>query len=269
MSNRQGCKLDLPTGFGNIGTGFTEPTYTIIDNDRPPVIQFTTASGSGAESVTPATIAVSQNTISQATSSATYTVANGSALGGSDYTFASGTVTIAAGLTTTNLLASIIDDGIEELPETFTVTLSAPMNATLGANTLFTYTIIDNDQFGYLGPGGVGAATNNKLWVRADAEVYNDAGTTLSTTGQSVQEWHDQSGNNHDLSQPNATFKPNYITNVLNSKPVMRFNVSNNRIRRLAFNDFPTSSITTISVGNTTQTGEAHVSYATTGDNNN
>jgi len=269
LSNRQGCKLDLPTGFGNIGTGFTEHTYTIIDNDTPPVIQFTTASGSGAESVTPATIAVSQNTISQATSSATYTVANGSALGGSDYTFASGTVTIAAGLTTTNLLASIIDDGIEELPETFTVTLSAPMNATLGANTLFTYTIIDNDQFGYLGPGGVGDATNNKLWVRADAEVYNDAGTTLSTTRQSVKEWHNQYANNHNLSQPNATFKPNYITNVLNSKPVMRFNVSKNRIRRLAFNDFPTSSITTISVGNTTQTGEAHVSYATTGDNNN
>jgi hypothetical protein len=268
LSNPVGCNMDLPAP-SNVGTGFTAYTYTITDNDTPPEIQFTTTTGSGAESTSPATIALETNTLSEADAVATYTVADVSTSGASDYILANGTVTIPAGSTTLNLLATIVDDGTEELPETFTVTLSAPTDATLGTNTVFTYTIIDDDEFGYVGPGGVGSSSNNKIWVSADNGIYNDAGSTLAANGDAVQEWHDRSGNNYDLSQTNATFKPTYVTNVVNGKPAMRFNVANNRIRRTGFTDFPSSNITTYSVMNTSQTGDGHVSYATSSDNNN
>ncbi|CAG5081352.1 Calx-beta domain-containing protein [Parvicella tangerina] len=267
LSNPVGCNMDLPAP-SNVGTGFTEYTYTIIDNDTPPEIQFSTASASGSESTSPASITVELSSTSQADASATYTVADVIAVNGSDYSMSSGTVTIPAGSSTIDLLATIIDDGIEEVAESFTITLSAPTDASLGTNTVFTYTINDNDVFGYQGPGGVGSSSNNVLWVSGDNGIYNDAGATLAGNGDAAQEWHDRSGNGNDLSQTNATFKPTYVTNAVNSLPAIRFNVANNRIRRTSFSDFPVNAITTISVMNTSQTGDGHVSYATTGDNN-
>ena len=66
--------------------------------------------------------------------------------GGVDYTLANGTLTIAAGSTTgTITIAGIVDDLIDELDETVIVTLSGPTNASLGATTVHTYTILDND----------------------------------------------------------------------------------------------------------------------------
>jgi hypothetical protein len=57
-------------------------------------------------------------------------------------------------------------------------------------------------------------------WYKADAGVYTDAGTTLATNGQTVQQWNDQSGNGHHLSQSTSGKRPTYNTNVLNGLPV-------------------------------------------------
>jgi len=46
------------------------------------------------------------------------------------------------------VVLTIVDDGDEESDETVEVTLSSPSNATLGANTVHTYTINDNDAAG-------------------------------------------------------------------------------------------------------------------------
>ncbi len=57
-----------------------------------------------------------------------------------------GTLTISSGVSSVTFnVSSIIDDLIEEEDETIVFTLSNPQNATLGDNTTFTYTIIDND----------------------------------------------------------------------------------------------------------------------------
>ena len=226
LSNPQGCNLDNPSP-ANVGTGFIEHTYTIIDNDTPPEIQFSVSSGSGDESVSPVSITVELNTTSQADASATYTVADVTAVNGSDYIMSSGTVTIPAGSLTANLFAIIIDDEIEELPESFTITLSAPVDASLGGNTVYTYTILDNDQFGYLGPGGVGDDDNNLLWLKADVGVYSDAGITPATNGSGVRQWNDQSGNGHHASQATAGNQSTYTTNSMNTRPVLRFDGSN------------------------------------------
>ena len=75
-----------------------------------------------------------------------YATANGTATAGLDYTATTGTLNFAVGETTKTITIPILPDQIDELPETFTVTLSAPTGgATLGAITTATVTITDMD----------------------------------------------------------------------------------------------------------------------------
>lgn len=57
--------------------------------------------------------------------------------------------------------------------------------------------------------------TGLSLWFKADSLVLND--------GDAVTTWADSSGNGYDLSQSTAGEKPTYKTNILNGKPVVRF----------------------------------------------
>ena len=65
---------------------------------------------------------------------------------GTDYTLANGTLTISAGSTSgTITIAGIVNDSLDEANETVIVTLSNPSNASLGSDSVHTYTITDND----------------------------------------------------------------------------------------------------------------------------
>lgn len=75
----------------------------------------------------------------------TYSTANGSATAGSDYVaVVAGTVVIAPGASTGNLPVTINGDTTIEPDETFTVTITGALNATLGAATA-TGTILNDD----------------------------------------------------------------------------------------------------------------------------
>ncbi|HJX90789.1 MAG TPA: S8 family serine peptidase [Pyrinomonadaceae bacterium] len=69
----------------------------------------------------------------------------GSASSRSDYLTSAGSLKFAAGETQKTVSIPIIDDVYAEGAETFTITLSNPTGATLGATTVETLTIIDND----------------------------------------------------------------------------------------------------------------------------
>lgn len=198
-------------------------TYTIIDDELPPTIQFNSTSSSGAESVTPVLLQVDLSFISGLNASVSYTVTGTATGGGSDYTLANGTLLITAGSPSGNISTIIVDDANVEFAETIIVTLGSPVNATLGANTTYTLTIVDNDVFGFEGPGGVGKSTNNKLWLRADMNVYSDAGSTLAANGTGTYQWNDNSGNNNHALQTTSGNRPIYANNVVNSKPALRF----------------------------------------------
>jgi hypothetical protein len=268
LSNPMGANLDAAPP-AQVGTGIIEHTLTITDDDSPPSVGFSFSTSSGLESNASALMRIELDAISEVDVTVDYIVNDVTAISGLDYALADGSVTILAGDISVDLTASIINDALEELTETFTVTLSSANPASLGGATVFTYSITDDDRFGYTGPGGVGDSGNNILWLKADEAVYRDAGNTEAANGDPVMEWHDQSGNAHHLSQSNGTFRPSLLDNGLNSRPVMRFNVANNRLRRTSFADFPTTEITTIAVMNTAQSGDALVSYATPSDNNN
>ncbi|TMF03079.1 MAG: hypothetical protein E6I38_13990, partial [Chloroflexi bacterium] len=124
----------------------TSHTYTILDNDNPPSLGFNSTSSSGLESVSPANLPVSLSVASGKTVSVNYAVTGGTATGsGVDYTLANGTLTFAPGITTQNVAVAVVDDTLDEANETIAVTLSSPVNSTLGTNTTHTYTITDND----------------------------------------------------------------------------------------------------------------------------
>jgi hypothetical protein len=122
-------------------------TYLINDDDNPRKIQFTNTSSSNSESTTSVDLQVELNNVDNSNDTeVNYEVTGGTADGsGTDYRLSSGTATITAGNTTTDITISVNDDLINENSETIIVTLSSPSNANLGSNTQHTYTINDDD----------------------------------------------------------------------------------------------------------------------------
>ncbi len=127
-------------------TGCINSENNLQWNFTAPTIGFTTTSTSGSESVTPISIGITLSESIDQTVTVSYATSGGTATGsGTDYTLPSGTATIAAGSTTTNISLAVVNDSTDESNETVAITLSNPINATLGANTIHTYTILDND----------------------------------------------------------------------------------------------------------------------------
>ena len=121
-------------------------TYTIFDNDDAPVVDFNATSSNGAESVSSKTITVDLSAVSAKNVLVNYAITGTATGSGTDYTLADGTLTISAGASSgTITIASIVDDSIDEANETVVLTLSSPSNATLGSDSIHTYTISDND----------------------------------------------------------------------------------------------------------------------------
>ncbi|MDA9563313.1 hypothetical protein N9R81_01400, partial [Flavobacteriales bacterium] len=97
---------------------------------------------------------------------------------------------------------------------------------TLNDGDYFTLATGHNCSLGYEGPAGVGKTDGSSelvLWLKANSSVYNDAGTTPATNGQSIQQWNDLSGNANHVTQTVAGDKPTYVTGEINSQPVVRF----------------------------------------------
>ena len=118
-------------------------TFTITDNDNPPVVDFNATSSSGAESVTSADLTVDLSAVSGQDVTVNYAVTGTAAGSGTDYTLANGTLTIGAGATSgTITIAGIVDDDLAEANETVILTLSGPSNAVLGNDSVHTLSLI-------------------------------------------------------------------------------------------------------------------------------
>ncbi len=99
-----------------------------------------------------------------------------------------------------------------------------------------------------VGPGGVGNATDNVLWLSADNGVFsNTAGTTPAGNGDNVGRWADRSGNANHASHSTAAETPNMVTNVVNGLPVIRFTaVSGDRLLSSGVADGNAASVWTV-----------------------
>jgi len=130
-------------GNGTLGSRRTA-TLSISDFMPPPTVQFSSANYSVNESGGSATITVTLSGPGQSVT-VDYATSNGTATAGSDYAAKTGRLTFATGATSMTFSISITNDTGDEDDETVTLVLSNPTNATFGATTLATLTIVDND----------------------------------------------------------------------------------------------------------------------------
>ena len=109
-----------------------------------------------------------------------YATSNGTATSGTDYTAATGTLTYTPGQTTQNIPVKITNDTTTETTEAFTVTLSAPTNASLGDATAIV-TIGANDATPVAAP----RISTGPDTIVGEADGYLDVPITLSAPGTS------------------------------------------------------------------------------------
>ncbi len=136
------------TTAGDFGAGvpFTITT-DITDDDASPIISINDVMVTeGTGGTTTALFTISQTTISSLATSVTVTSAGGTATDGTDYTTVAAVVaTIPAGQLSVTFPVNITTDSIDEANETYTLTLTAPVNATLG-DAVGAGVIIDDDE---------------------------------------------------------------------------------------------------------------------------
>ena len=132
---------------------------------------------------------VDLSAVSGQTITVDYTVTGTATGSGTDYTLANDTLTITAGDTTgTITIANVINDVLDEADETVIVTLSNPSNATLGSNSVHTYTISDNDNppvidFAATSSSGAESVSSADLTVDLSAASGQDVTIDFAVTG--------------------------------------------------------------------------------------
>lgn len=119
----------------NFGNYFELPTINLSPSNQTVVEGFTTPQNASY------TVTLSQ--ASNQTVSVNYATSNGTATAGADYTATIGTLTFAPGVTTQVINIPILNNSLNEANEIFTLALSSPTNAILGAVTAATTTITD------------------------------------------------------------------------------------------------------------------------------
>lgn len=132
-------------GMGNGGGGDNGGGAPAIPGEG--TLQFATTSVTFAESDGAATLAVSRTGSSTGPVSVAYYTLSYSAVHGSDYTYAGGTLNWADGDTADKFITiPLLDDAVAEPAEYFKVTLQSPGNgATLGADIEATVNLADDD----------------------------------------------------------------------------------------------------------------------------
>jgi hypothetical protein len=134
-----------PSGYTDYGSlGQYLISATLIDPTPVPVLSISPAAATVLEGQTiSVTYTVNLSSANPAGVTVNYATANGTATAGSDYTATSGTLSFGAGETSKTITINLINDSINEADETFSFSLSAPTNATLGSPSSVTTTLTD------------------------------------------------------------------------------------------------------------------------------
>ena len=179
-------KLGSPT---NATLGTATGTGTITDDDAEPSLSITGESVTESAAAGKAVFTVTLSPASGRRVTVDYATSGVSATQGTDYTAASGTLTFNAGDTSKTVDVPIVNDTVDEDDETFAVTLSGAVNASLPASPSASGTILDDDtaEFSVADASAVeNAATGNMEFVVAlsassDRRVTVDYATSAGT----------------------------------------------------------------------------------------
>lgn len=134
------------SGATNATIADSQGLGTIFDDDATPTISSANCAAiEGDSGTSPCAFRVSLSVASGKTVTVDYATADGTAIAGSDYLAASGTLTFSPGVVTQDANVSIIGDGVSEPNRTFILNLSNPTNATISNESPGRGTITDND----------------------------------------------------------------------------------------------------------------------------
>lgn len=146
--SQESLHIELSTPIGAVVGHKKFGNLSIVDNDTlaTPTVFLGASNYSDFETSTSFTLPVFLSHVQNTAVTVNYTL-TGTATQGSDYSnSSSGTITFAAGEVKKNVTLSIINDQSLESTETVILTISGPSGANLGPQTVFTYSILDNDQ---------------------------------------------------------------------------------------------------------------------------
>jgi hypothetical protein len=180
--------LSNPTGGAVVGNPATT-TVTITAQGASGTIQFSPASYTVSVSAEGVSLTVVRTGDTSSSASVNWTTSDLTAHAGRDYVAASGTVNFASGETSKGIGIVIPDDRIPESREKFRVTLSGASGATLGAQTIATVTLLDDDPFANTDHDG--------LFATAHADFNND--------GRSDVLWRNETIGRHLIWYMNGT----------------------------------------------------------------
>ena len=143
----EGFVVNLTSTSAGVTFSDAQGAATITDDDTSLVtIAPSVSVTEGNAGTTNAVFTVTLSTANAQTVTVNYATSDGTATAGSDYTgVTAGVLTIAPAATSGNITVAVTGDTTPEANETFTVTLSNPTNATLGATTTSTGTITNDD----------------------------------------------------------------------------------------------------------------------------
>jgi hypothetical protein len=164
--------------------GVSDGTHTVVS--APIAISVGTAAlpslaigdvsvSEGNGGTTTATFTVTLSAASAATVTVGYATGNGTAIAPGDYASASGTLSFPPGATTRTFTVAVAGDTAVEATETFAVTLSNPVNASIGDGSAVG-SIVNDDS-----AGGPVTAT---YVVASGADDVNEESTTFTPAGQ-------------------------------------------------------------------------------------
>ncbi len=164
LTNAAGDALPL-TNFGDL-------VFDVLGSG--PTVSFGAATQTVSEDGGVVTIPVTLSAASTTNVAIPFSL-SGSAVKDSDYTVTASPITIAAGQTTANIQITITDDNTDGETDQVIVTLGSPTGATLGATTVFTLNITDNDF-----PAGT-TATFDLIPAATAGTVTTENGKTVVT----------------------------------------------------------------------------------------
>jgi large repetitive protein len=191
-------------------------TGTITNDDAIPSLSIANLSVTeGNSGAALATFTVTLSAPSALTTTAAWATANGTATAGSDYAPTSGTLTIAAGLTSQTVTVPVNGDGVYEPDETFFVDLSIPANATI-AQSRGTGTIANDEPVPSLSIGDVSVPEGDTGTTPANFSVTLSGPSAFTTTvAYATADVTAVAGSDYALTSGTLTFNPGVTTQTI------------------------------------------------------
>ena len=189
IDNGQTIEFELTVTDGD-GETATDTVTMTIKGSTWKVVSLSVADATAKEDAGSLAFTVLLSAASRDPVTVAYATSDGTALAGSDYTAANGTLTFQPGQTGTTVTVTLLDDAHDEGKETFTLTLSNPTPAktTKLADATATGTITNTDplQRDWLARFGRTAAADAIAAVTARMETPRSAPSHLTLGGHRV-----------------------------------------------------------------------------------